>query len=518
MEFSFVPIAILTSAFLAYYLSQKRRKRSLLPPGPKGYPIVGNALDVPTEAPWKKYHQWCDELGSDIIYLNIAGVDTIVVDSLETATELLDKRSSIYSSRRPSPMINELMGWEWDIVFVPYGDLWRAQRKMLHQTFHTTASHKFHPHMQKNAHYLLRQFLKRPGDVIPNLRHMAGKTIMDIAYGLEVQDENDPYTKLAEEANRTVLEACVPGAFLVDSIPILKYVPEWVPGASFKKKAREWKELATTMVEKPYKVALNRIESGNFIPSFMAYRFFDIQEKKEDYSQHEYVIKSVAAAMYSAGSDTNVAVISTCIIGLLQRPDILKRAQEAIDSVVPFGELPNFDDQEKLPIVTAICMESLRWKNPLPVAMPHVLIQDDIYKGYVLPKGSVVVANSWAMLHDATVYPDPFSFKPERFLNNGKIDEDVRDPAKMVFGYGRRRCPAHHFAVAAVWIAVASLIASFDITRAVDENGNIIDEDPPYEESLICIAKPFKCKMVPRSEKHERVIRATADREYRYEW
>ena len=42
------------------------------------------------------------------------------------------------------------------------------------------------------------------------------------------------------------------------------------------------------------------------------------------------------------------------------------------------------------------------------------------------------------MLHDESVYPDPFSFKPERFLKNGKISEEVLDPAKMVFGYGRR--------------------------------------------------------------------------------
>ena len=90
---------------------------------------------------------------------------------------------------------------------------------------------------------------------------MAGTTVISITYGLDVQEENDPYTHIAEEANRSVTEAGVPGAFLVDSFPVLKYVPEWVPGAGFKRKAREWKELATAMLESPFRAAMDRIVS-----------------------------------------------------------------------------------------------------------------------------------------------------------------------------------------------------------------------------------------------------------------
>jgi cytochrome P450 len=415
-------------------------------------------------------------------------------------------------------MVHELMGWEWDTVFAPYGDQWRAQRKFLHQTFHPTAVKKFRPHSLKAAHGLLRRFLKKPGDVIGNLRHMAGQTVISIAYGLDVQEENDPYIHTAEEANRSVTEAGVPGAFLVDSFPILKYVPEWVPGAGFKKKAKEWKELATAMLDAPFKAAMSRIETGNYVPSFVAYCHSDIIEKKEDFAQQEFIIKSTAAAMYSAGSDTTVSVIATCIIALLKHPEILKRAQDEIDSALALGELPTFNDEDRLPYVTAVSMESYRWRVAVPIAIPHFLIQDDVYKGYMLPKGSVVVPNSWAMLHDEAVYPDPFSFKPERFLKNGQINKEVRDPIHMAFGYGRRICPGRHFAVSAVWIAIASLVAAFDITKAIDEDGNVVEADPPYQSSLLCIAKQFTCSMKPRSKKHEQAIHATLGREYEYEW
>lgn len=88
---------------------------------------------------------------------------------------------------------------------------------------------------------------------------MAGETIMSVAYGLDVQPQNDPYISTAEQGVHPLVAAAVPGAFLVDTLPFLKYVPEWMPGAGFQTKAREWKKLARRMVEVPYEAAKQRI-------------------------------------------------------------------------------------------------------------------------------------------------------------------------------------------------------------------------------------------------------------------
>ena len=58
-----------------------------------------------------------------------------------------------------------------------------------------------------------------------------------MTYSLNIQPYDDPYIKIAEEAVAAKTELLIPGAFLVDSIPILKYVPEWFPGANFQRKA-----------------------------------------------------------------------------------------------------------------------------------------------------------------------------------------------------------------------------------------------------------------------------------------
>ena len=69
------------------------------------------------------------------------------------------------------------------------------------------------------------------------LTSLVGSTVLSMTYSINVRPYNDPYIKIAEEAVGAIVELLIPGAFLVDIIPILKYVPEWFPGAKFQRKA-----------------------------------------------------------------------------------------------------------------------------------------------------------------------------------------------------------------------------------------------------------------------------------------
>ncbi|KAJ8697465.1 hypothetical protein PTI98_004269 [Pleurotus ostreatus] len=75
------------------------RTKLPFPPGPRGYPIIGNLLDMPSELQWEKYSEWSKKYGSDIIYLNVLGNSIVVLNSYKAVNDLLSVRSSLYSDR-----------------------------------------------------------------------------------------------------------------------------------------------------------------------------------------------------------------------------------------------------------------------------------------------------------------------------------------------------------------------------------------------------------------------------------
>ncbi|KAL9710012.1 hypothetical protein Ac2012v2_007073 [Leucoagaricus gongylophorus] len=168
----------------------------------------------------------------------------------------------------------------------------------MQQLLHPTAALHFHPHELKATHHMLQRFLDDPKNVIENLRYMAGETIMSIAYGLPIQPKDDIYIRTAEQGVHPLVAAAVPGAYLVDMLPWLKYVPEWMPGAGFQKNAREWGELAMRMVNLPFADAKRRIIEGTANPSFTSFSLQRINEGDEAYQ--ESIIRNSAGTMYSA--------------------------------------------------------------------------------------------------------------------------------------------------------------------------------------------------------------------------
>lgn len=88
--------------------------------------------------------------------------------------------------------------------------------------------------------------------------------MLDIIYGIEALPENDPYIAIAERAVASLTSAAIPGAFLVDTFPLLKHIPEWIPGAGFQKKAKAWKKVHKDLVHEPYKASKQAIVSYNF--------------------------------------------------------------------------------------------------------------------------------------------------------------------------------------------------------------------------------------------------------------
>ncbi|TFK41771.1 cytochrome P450 [Crucibulum laeve] len=133
--------------------------------------------------------------------------------------------------------------------------------------------------------------------------------------------------------------------------------------------------------------------------------------------------------------------------------------------------------------------------------------EEDEYAGYRIPAGSTVISNIWAISRNEEVYPDAHLFKPERFLSEGVLRPDVRDPLEFVFGFGRRICPGKHIAISTITMIVASMLSTLTIEKAIDEAGHPIEPTLEYNTLLVTHPLPFKCLIKPRSKEAVNLIR-----------
>ncbi|KAF7346268.1 O-methylsterigmatocystin oxidoreductase [Mycena sanguinolenta] len=190
-------------------------------------------------------------------------------------------------------------------------------------------------------------------------------------------------------------------------------------------------------------------------------------------------------------------------------PDIQKKAQTEIDSVVGTLRLPEFKDRPSLPYVEALYRELVRWRPVLPLGVAYASSTNDVYNGYFIPKGATVISNIWAMTRDKSIYHEPEQFNPDRFFTaDGKLNND---DTVLTFGFGRRICPGRHNADATVWATIVSILSTFSIAKAKDVTGKEIDIDPKYSDGVISHPGPFACSIIPRSETAKALVQATAE-------
>ncbi|KAH8091048.1 cytochrome P450 [Cristinia sonorae] len=496
---------LLLPAFLALLILAERwsksRRRLSLPPGPKPWPIIGNVLDMPAVQPWKKYQEWCKMYKSDVIFLDLPTQPTIILGSAKAAWDLLDKKSQIYSDRTQSVMV-QLMNWEFGLGMIPYTSWWRANRRMFHQQFHQGVADNFRPVQRQHTREFLSWALEDPANTRKHVRRLIAAIIVTVTYGKRIASMDDEYVTVVQTAMEGLSKATVPGMFWIEFFPFLKHVPSWVPGMTSKKIAEWYKQFVIEMREKAFLEVKAAVNNGSAPPSVTATIIEDNNEKYSgtgDEHFYEEIAKNVTGSAYAGGADTTASACLSFLLAMAMFPEVQSRAQAELDQVVGPTRLPEYEDIAQMPYVQATMMETMRWMAVTPFGIPHVSTEEDIYEGYQIPKGSVVVPNVWAMLHDEEIYPEPEAFKPERFLHkNGTINRDVQDPTTIAFGFGRRVCPGRYFSSNTLSIFIASVLHVFNITGGTDASGKPVLLSTEMEGGLVATPLDVPCGLRPR--------------------
>ncbi|KAI0774796.1 cytochrome P450 [Trametes elegans] len=475
---------------------RSHRRKTPLPPGPRGLPLLGNILDFPRSNFGMKFSEMAVRYGN-VMHLKLFGQSTVVLGSYQTAIDLLEKRSGIYSDRPRSAMADLSGVTGWILVPMPYTAKWRLHRRSIVQSFNPAAIQSYHPILTATTNKLLRDLSATPHKFIEHLGFAFAKSILKVIYGIEVIDHDDIYLQTAEAFVQIGAEMLVPGAFPVDTIPMLRYLPSWLPGVQFKRQAALWKAQTCAYGDRLFEAGKASFAHGT--TDSVIGRLLGSCDGLVDGETKELCI-GVTTMSYVGGVETTHIVSQVFFLAMAMHPDAQRNAQDELDSVVGVDKLPTFADRESLPYINALLKEVLRWHTMAPIGIAHRSIADDVYEGYFIPAGSVIIPNIWAMSQDESAYPDPDRFLPERFLREGRIDPNVRDPTTFAFGFGRRICPGLHFADAQLFITFASILHVFRIGPPKDEHGTPQPLRKKYTtDTLTAKLEQFGCTIEPRS-------------------
>ncbi|KAI1457470.1 putative cytochrome P450 oxidoreductase OrdA-like protein [Annulohypoxylon moriforme] len=497
---------------IAKFLGLSNGNHPPLPPGPKGVPFVGNLNDLPQPGVLESDH-WLKhkELYGPLSSITVMGQTIVIINDAKLAFELLEKRSAKHSSRPRQIFAGEMIGWENSLGLSPYNNKFRTHRKNMGRIIGTkNAAAQFDSLQEAEVGHFLLHLLNNPEGFINHAKKEAGAVILKIAYGYTAEShKEDILVNLAGDAMDKFGRAAVPGAFVVDVLPFLKYIPDWIPGTGFKKLARQWGTELIDVVEKPYAFVKHQMAQGKHEASFLS-RLLEAGDQDPEVALTN---KWTAMSLYTAGADTTVSSIACFFLAMTIYPEVQQKAQEEIDRVVGQDRLPDMSDRERLPYIEAMIKEVLRWHPVAPMALPHTSIDDDICEGYFIPKGSMLLANVWYFTHDPDVYRDPMVFRPERFLEaDGHKPEP--DPHMFAFGFGRRICPGRYLADNALYLNIVQILATFKVSKYL-ENGREISPTLKFEPGVIRHPVPYRNTIKPRSPHHEALIRSI---EKTYPW
>lgn len=500
----------LASGYLA--LRKSRSKELPLPPGAPSYPIVGQLLSMPRNSQGRAFMDLSAQVDSDIISYTVFGKTIIVLNSNEAAIDLLDKRSSIHSGRYTSHVMASpnLLNMKDFVAFAQTDDLWRKQRRIMGARLGKHAINAFRTSQEMEVRRLLSRFLSAHKEPVSSeflsreFYRTTSAVFLETVYGYELKAADDPFFMDVLNMNSILSQAALPSAFLVNAFPWMEHIPDWMPGTGWKQTIYKWRGLKDRAMDNVYNWTKQRVLSGADDSTIVSLTYKELRQQGWSDADADEFCKNTGTGLLAGGTETSTLTMLWFVLAMALYPEVQEKAQREIDAVVGTNRLPTVEDRANMPYIERILTEIVRWHPTAPLGVPHVCTQENEYRGYRIPKGAIIIGHTTATVRDERVYKNADKFDPDRYL-------DPTVPPPQAFGWGQRLCPGQHFFKVIFFLEVAMILATFNIERCKDENGNeIVPSEETTANSAIACPVPFKIKFTPRSEHHAELIRTAS--------
>ncbi|KAK3671578.1 hypothetical protein LTR78_008500 [Recurvomyces mirabilis] len=502
-----VLLAGLGLTWLVVDYARMLRLHRKMPPGPIPWPIVGSTFSLPKLKPWYYFEALSKQFDSPVITFWIGRSPTVWINDAKSASEILEKKAAIYSSRPRMVVFAELTEMHQsadpnsklpgnNLVTMFYGERWRVHRKITHQGVGLQQVRNYRGFQNDESRLVAYDILHDPANFVAYYERYATSVVSIIGFNRRVSSIDNPIITEVIAVMQKAAELNVPGKefpMLFETFPALSHLPRsWFPwffkGMS---RRRRGQDFFYTLAEEAHKKDPTQTCYANSL--------FKEQEK---YNLGKPDISSLAGNLFGAGSDTSSSTLVTFTLACCAFPEVLPKAWEELDRIVGHHRSPSWEDEAELSYIKAFVKEVFRWRSVAIIGgQPHAPVSDDEWNGYSIPKGTWTQGNVWAIHHNERDFPDPDRFNPERFMKDGR---DARpfpnEKGYMTFGWGRRVCSGQGLAEQGTFMTIARMLWAFNIQKALDSQGKEIPVDIfSYSDGLNWRPHPFPCRFTPRS-------------------
>ncbi|KAG0695265.1 cytochrome P450 [Suillus ampliporus] len=429
-----------------------------LPPSPPTWRLRGHFL--PPRNSCLTIARWIDEHGP-LITIRAGPHNIVIIGRYKAVVDIMENQGKLLADRPRMLAMEET----FNLAFSPFGERVRRMRKALHTHLQPKAAEAYQPLQMSHAKNTVLDILDDPYNFRNHVSTFSATTIMKVAYGKNTPTSaTDPEVIETNELIGMGGAILRPGAYLVDMIPWLKYLP-W-----YGRDLKQWLERVRNLNDGYLNRVKEQMKSNADIgPSFAKHML----ESGHIYGLSQREMASLTGSFFGAGSTTTAAAICTVFMAAACFPEEQAKVQAELDAVIGRHRAPTFADQKSLPCLQAFISEVLRWRPPSPVGLAHRTMKDVIWENYCIPEGTTVFGSAWAISRDPEAYPEPHMFKPQRWIDGqGCLRDDIK---LFIYGYGRRICPGQHVADRSIFITSLLILWAFrltlDPTKPLDDMG-----------------------------------------------